>query len=114
MVARVSSCTPRGGGAMKRVVQPAIQGVDSAHDILAAHTSLDKDIRSKWLRVLFVVSFILVFTLRSDAATSVQIAGGSALNYSRSIVRTASGNLYAVIGDYPPNTIRVYESTNGG
>src|SRR5882757_1817785 len=99
---------------MERVVQSAIQ-IDSAQQNPPANTPLDQGFRVKWSIVLFVFSFILACALRSDATASTQIQAGSAKNASRSVVRTASGNLYAIILDTSASaTVRVYESTNGG
>ncbi len=84
------------------------------HPVSLKNSSVDAVFRMKWSVVLFVLVFVLSCTLRSDAAASVQIAASASRNYQRSIVRTATGNLYAIVGDNTPNTIHVYKSTDGG
>ena len=73
----------------------------------------------KWRLIAFLcVVFALAWVSRIDAAT-VQIMGSYTYGgcNARCVVRSASGNIYAVILDEPSapmGTVRVFESTNGG
>src|SRR5262249_30074454 len=95
---------------MKRVGQALF--VDKPKE--ADHRSLISSGKSS-LSILLIAVWCSLVCAFSSSAASVQIKSGLAKNAARSIVRTASGNVYAVILDASSTpTVRVYESTNGG
>src|SRR6266496_1890883 len=71
-----------------------------------------------WTWRLFIGCFVLLVlgvVARPCEAASIQIETAAAQALSHCIVRTATGNVYAVILDTSATpTIRVYESTNAG
>src|ERR1043166_8357735 len=94
--------------AMKRVSQPDPREKDRTV------FSPVRFLRSKLSAFVLVLCCFLGWPVSSEAA-SVQIKAGSTQNIARSLVRTSSGNLYAVILDTSSTpAVRVYESTNGG
>ena len=97
---------------MKRLTQPTSGVASSGHPNPIINTS-NLGFGRRLSVLAFAAALILCSALRLDA-TSIQITADSAQNYSRTIVRTTSGNIYTVIADFNSNSIHVYESSNGG